>query len=505
MAPDLERFARFCAGVLTDPNGRPLRLYAEQMMMLEDYFDGVRETLILLPKKNGKTGVAAALALDHLLVTPFAECFIAAASRDQAARVLDAIGGYVRRSPELSARVRLKQREAIHDGNNGFIRVLAADTDTSDGVTPTLAIVDELHRHRSGELAGLLRDGLGPRGGRMLNISTSGDSEDSPLGKLRAAAYELPGMVRDGGSHRYVRSGDNFAMHEWALDPEQDVHDLELVKGANPAPWLTVDELRRRHDSPSMMSWQWKRFACGIWAAGEFGAIDALEWSRCGELGLTIPEGARGPFIGVDLGYKWDTTAIVPLWIVGGGWHEVTRQVRPGAVVREWGRDETVETAYIGTPSIIVPPRDGTSLSVDEIFEACAEMAARWPGSTFVLDPLAGGEFLAQRLDTDLPGEVSTYSQSNGPMCRASQRFAEMIASGSLHHSDNEEMTAHVLACGVRTVGEGWRLGKKQGSKAPIDAAIACAMALAVGLAVGGEGSEPPKEPPGGYRAAGFN
>lgn len=93
------------------------------------------------PKKNGKSGLVGALALWHLCSVPFAECYIAAASRDQAARVLDAITGYIRRSPELSARLRLKQREIVHDGNRGFLRVLAADVDTSDGVTPSAAFV----------------------------------------------------------------------------------------------------------------------------------------------------------------------------------------------------------------------------------------------------------------------------------------------------------------------------------------------------------------------------
>lgn len=509
MTDELDRFAAFCRGVLTDPNGRPLELYPEQREMLADYFDGVRETLILEPKKNGKTGLAAALALDHLLVTPFCECFVAAASRDQAARVLDAITGYVRRSPELSARLKIKQREVVHEGNRGFVRVLAADVDTSDGLTPTLAIVDELHRHRSAELYSLLRDGLGPRGGRMVTISTAGDSEDTPLGKLRARAYELPGMVRE-GARRYLRSGD-FSFTEYALDEDADVHDLELVKTANPAPWITLEELGRRHDSPSMMEWAWRRFACGQWVQGEFGAFQALEWAACAEPGLVVPEQARGPYIGVDLGFKYDTTAIVPVWVRGGGWKAEFRQMQPGdawgrgaAGREEWVRDETEQTAYVGKPTIIVPPGDGSSLSVDVIFAACRELAEQWPESTFVIDPLAGGEHLAQRLDAELDdARIVTWSQANNPMSRASQGLAEMVASRRLKHPDDEGLNAHVLACGVRQVGEGWRLAKQPGSKAPIDAAIALAMALGAGLAEGAS-DEPPQEPPGGFKSASF-
>jgi hypothetical protein len=49
-------------------------------------------------------------------------------------------------------------REIRCDGS--VMRVLAADANTADGVIPTTAMVDELHRHPDGELYGVLRDGL---------------------------------------------------------------------------------------------------------------------------------------------------------------------------------------------------------------------------------------------------------------------------------------------------------------------------------------------------------
>jgi phage terminase large subunit-like protein len=40
---------------------------------------------VIIPKKNGKTTLVAALGLYHLLTTVDAEAYIAASSRDQAA------------------------------------------------------------------------------------------------------------------------------------------------------------------------------------------------------------------------------------------------------------------------------------------------------------------------------------------------------------------------------------------------------------------------------------
>src|SRR5262249_31636107 len=158
---------------------------------------------VLLSKKNGKTTLLAALALFHVIRVPDAECVIAAASRDQATILYDQAGGFVRRTDGLQTHVVAKRgyREirSLHD--SGRIRAPAAHDDPPAGVTPTLAFVAELHRHKSAPLSGIFRDGLGPRHGQMLTISTAGDHEQTPLGMMRAAAMRLPHIERVG---RYV-------------------------------------------------------------------------------------------------------------------------------------------------------------------------------------------------------------------------------------------------------------------------------------------------------------
>lgn len=447
----VERFAGFCGELVLD-SGRPMTLEPFQRRMLADYFDGVRETLVLIPKKNAKTTTLAALALYHLLVTPDAECVIAAASRDQATILFDAARGFVQRTPQLAEQVIVKRgyRELRAADGDGRVRVLAADVDTSDGVLPTLALVDELHRHKTSDLYGVFRDGLGPRDGQLVTISTAGDDEGSPLGRLRAAAHALPGMVRD-GAHRHVRT-DGFCLHERALDPEDDLEDLEQVKLANPASWQTIEALRERRDSPSMRPWQWARFACGVWKFGEDSAISEREWRACALPGIEIPAGAHGVHVGVDLAWRHDTTALVPVC-------------------------RADDMIVVGRPVIICPPTDGTSTRAEDIFDALERFADRWPQATFVLDPNAGGEQLAQRLDVELGARVATHSQRASTMALAAARLQETIAAGRLRHPDDEELNRHVLAAGARPVGEGWRFVKPRRGTAPIDAVIALAMA----------------------------
>lgn len=326
-----------------------------QRQMLTDLFAGVRETVILIPKKNGKSTILGALALYHLISTPDAECVIAAASRDQAQIMLRQAQGFVRRSPSLQMRLKVKQREIVHLRHGGRIRVLASDKDTADGVIPTLALVDELHRHKSPDLYGVFLDGLGPRDGQIVTISTAGASHDSPLGHLRANAYALPGMVRD-KAYRYVRS-DGFAMHEWALEPDDDRTSIETVKLANPASWQTTEALRERYDSPSMTEAQWARFACGVWGIG---AAPAWEGESFEALAGEIPDGlARRPppttgrmiGLGFDGARRRDGTGLVGVDIETGDLFVLGYWQKPAGADDEWEVpehevDEVVDYAF---------------------------------------------------------------------------------------------------------------------------------------------------------------
>lgn len=449
----LEFFREFC-GLLRLEDGSPFELYPEQLVMLTDYFGGAEESLILIPKKNGKTTLLAALGLYHLTVTEDAACFIGAASKDQASILYRQAQGFVNRSKWLQKHVVVKggTREIRSTRDLGSLRVLAADADTADGVIPTLALVDELHRHRNSDLYAVFRDGLGPRQGQMITISTAGDDEKSPLGRLREAAHKLEDQFTD-GSYRYARK-DGFALHEWALAPDDDRDDLDLVLTANPAPWQTKDLLRSRKESPSMRSWEWARFACGVWLFGEESAISEKEWRACADPGVAIPDGTPGVVVGIDLGWKWDTTAIVPVLKVD-------------------------DSFSVHPPSIVVPPRDGTSTPMEDIWGPIEDMAARWPEVTFVLDPEAGGEQLAQRIDAELPGAVvATHSQKASPMALAAQRLSDLIAEGKISHPDDPEMNAQVLAAAARPVGESFRFTKHKKRPKPIDSIIGLAIAV---------------------------
>lgn len=452
-ATDLDSFEAF-ASELRIEDGTPFVLHPYQREMLADYFDGARETAVIIPKKNGKSTTVAALALYHLVVTPNAECIIVAAARDQAEVILRQARMFYHKSEPLQRLMVIRQRSILSTLDEGRIRVLASDEDTADGVIPTLAIVDELHRHKSAELYGVLRDGLGPRGGRMVTISTAASALDSPLGQLRTHAHSLPGFTRQ-GKHNHVRSSDGvFAFHEWCLDAEDDVEDMAVVKQANPAPWQTEDELAKRRNSGLMTPWGWLRFACGIWTEGEEPWLEPAAWDDLARPGLEIPEGEQ-VWLGVDIGVRGDSTAI--------------------AMVAE--QDETL----LAKATIMPPP-----VSLEDVEDAIRNLAGRYQVQAIAFDPWSFRRS-AEMLEAEgLP--MIEVPQSPERMHIVSAELFRLIETGVLRHDGDPNLRAHVLAGVTKETERGWRLRKDPKSRRPIDALIALAMACYV--ATVGQSSE---------------
>jgi phage terminase large subunit-like protein len=501
---ELTHLKRFAGHMILDTT-RPAVIEEFQAVMLTPFYSGVTETVILIPKKNGKTTTLAIVALHHLCFTEDAEVVIAASSRDQATILLDQAAKIVRRSRVLDDRVVVKRgfREIRSLRDSGRIRVLAADADTADGVIPTLALVDELHRHKSAELYGVFRDGLGPRDGRMVTISTAGEDEDTPLGELRARALLLPHVEVEGRRTLAYDDKGAFALLEWALREDDDVHDIAVVKQANPASWQTHARLQERHDSPSTKPWQWARFACGLWVRGQESAISPEDWSRCLDKEAVIPDGSPA-WLGLDLAWTIDCTAIVPLWMEGP-----RRRV-------------------VGRPVILRPPGDGSMIDERAIVWALLIYAGEWAWSRrdfvqalsgsnradvvedwanaieraahplrvqgIVYDPNAGGRQMVQQLQREHDLPFIEHSQDNAPMALASTRLADAIPS-LIRHDGDAGLRNHVLTAVQKWLGgEKWKYDRPtRGKRRPIDALTALEFAHSVAVA---ELEEPPAERP---------
>lgn len=397
-----------------------------QLDVVEEVLAGVPEVWLDVPEGNGKTTLMAGVALYHGDYTPSALVTMAAASRDQTGVLLGQAAGFVYRTPGLGARF------VVQEGNRrikclrtgGRIQVFAADDRTGDGVIPTLALLEELHRHPDLRLYRTWRGKLEKRGGQLIAISTAGE----PGGEYEnaKAAVLKRGKVTRRGAHTVARARD-FVLHQHALAPGDDLHDLKLVKQANPFSGATIAGLRRKHNSPTMVEAHWARFVCGIPTRGDQAAITSAEWAALKK--TAIPAGAD-VWAGVDLGWKWDTTAIVPLWLP-----EPERRV-------------------IGKPEVIVPPRNGRSTDPELIREAARRIHGRTPVHTWVVEDAAGAEQFVEWLQQTFPdARVVLWGNGNQPQALAFDRWMEALREGWLEHPHDDVLTQHVLNAIARPAG----------------------------------------------------
>lgn len=274
------------------------------------------EALALLPRGQGKSRLIGALAVHHLLTTDRPAIYVAAASRDQAAVIFEyardfaldpAVGGGRRKGAAVLVR-HLELRT-----ETGHLRVLASDAPKLHGLTPSLAIIDELHAFKDSAVYVALRTALLKRpDARMVTISTAGQGAESPLGRLRARALALPDVRHRRGLTE--ASSPDFAMCEWAVPDDADLDaDPAAMKRANPASWISLAALQSQRNA--LPDSDFRRYHLGQWVAREGALFEPGRWqTTAGEPNIT-PDGAP-IVVAIDMGKNRSSTGVA--WVQ---WH----------------------------------------------------------------------------------------------------------------------------------------------------------------------------------------
>jgi phage terminase large subunit-like protein len=448
------------SGELVLDTGDPWTIEDFQMAFVVDLLRGFRECWLVMPEGNAKTTLVAALALYVCRYVRWSAIDVAGAAREQAQTDWDAAEGFVLRSPELEGvytlNPGLRKIRCVESGSRIFIA--AADARTGDGTRPTLCITDELHQHRDLKLYRTWRGKLRKRGGQIIAISTAGE----PGSEFETVREKMRQSGRDvTRTETFVRSASaevvgGSVLHEWAVPEDGDVGDLELVKRANPLRAITVDALRELRESNSMTETHWRRFNCGQAARSEAAAITEGEWFGAA-VRDAIPEG-EPVWAGLDVAWKWDTTALVPVWI----------------------RD--AEYRLLGPADVLVPPRDGTSLEPSLVEDVLRRLHARNPVHTVVMDETRA-EQLAVWIADELGARVVPWPHSPKMAALDYERFMEALREGWLHHTGDPKLTRHVLNAVAKVRAEGTRFDRpsqtREGGNQDmrvIDALVAAAM-----------------------------
>ena len=206
------------------------------------------EALIFVPRKNGKTGLAAALAwsLSLLYRKSGSKCYIASAALMQSLESFKFLNYNVNRMGE-----NLKDGGSIKiiDNNNEhsmessladgsfFIRALAANPDAQDSLNCNIAITDEIHAFKQPKQYNLFKEAMKAYTNKLIiGISTAGDNEQLFLGqRLKYCRKVLDGTVKDEQYFIFM-----CCAPEGIKDGSVDFTDPKIHEMANPGYGVTI-------------------------------------------------------------------------------------------------------------------------------------------------------------------------------------------------------------------------------------------------------------------------
>lgn len=132
--------------------GKPIKLEPFQKRFILEVYDnplGTHTAILSIARKNGKTAIIAGLLLAHLCgpeAVQNSQIVSGARSKDQAAVVFELARKMVEMSPQLSAVVRVQPsgKRLLGIRKNVLYRALSAEGKTAHGLSPVVAILDEL-------------------------------------------------------------------------------------------------------------------------------------------------------------------------------------------------------------------------------------------------------------------------------------------------------------------------------------------------------------------------
>lgn len=236
-----EFITRYCRAPEGSMVGQPIKLapfQREFILAVYDNPEGTRRAYLAIARKNGKSALIACLLLAHL-VGPEAklnsQLVSGARSRDQAALVFNLASKMVQLSDELSKLVRIvpSGKRLIGLAMNTEFKALAADGTTAHGLSPVLAILDELGQVK------------GPQDDFVDAITTAQGAHEEPL--LIAISTQAPtdadlfSIWLDDAERSEDKS---IVSHVYTAPEDCELDDEAAWKAANPA----LDLFRSRKD-----------------------------------------------------------------------------------------------------------------------------------------------------------------------------------------------------------------------------------------------------------------
>jgi phage terminase large subunit-like protein len=446
----------------------------------DDGLRPVRTAILSMGRKNGKTQLAAALALCHLLgpeAENRGEVYSCANDRFQAAKIYSEMVAMIEREPVLACRtITSRPMKTIEDAETGSIYVaLSREAKTKMGLSPSFVVYDELGQTEDRDLYDAMDSAMGARRNPlMLVISTQAASDLAPLSRLIDYGLRVKGgEVED----------PHFHLTFHAAPPDADPWKRETWDLANPAlgDFRSLEDVERLASQARRMPTQESAFRNLILnqrIAAETRFIERSEWKACGGE-PEIPPGAK-VYAALDLGSTRDLSALVLVYEDADQvFHVLPFFWLPGDVFARTNEDRVPYDVWV-RDGLLTPIGDSTDPRV--VAEKIAELMGEYKLQTLAFDRWRIND-LKREIETLGLGTRLTlmpHGQGYKDMSPAVDILERLVVQRRVRHGDHPVLTWCAHNAVVTRDPSGARKLDKARSVGRIDGLVALAMAFSL-------------------------
>lgn len=472
--------------------GELIKLEPWQIFILASIFGWVHQTTskrrfriadVIVPRKNAKSTLAAVIGLYMLGPDEEfgAEIYSGATSQDQAMEVFRPALLMARSTPRFCQRYGVMPNASnlsISENNSKFEPVIGKP---GDGASPSCAIVDEYHEHKTAELFDTMQTGMGARSQPLILVITTAGSDISGPCYLHQVGLQ---KILEGVVDNDQRFGIIFT-----VDDDDDWTTEQALRKANPNFGISVDgeylklQQRDAQEDPRKQN-VFKTKHLDIWVAAASPWLNLFNLQKAGDSSLSVDQQEwDGSVIGLDLASKQDIASKVALCWVGDGedrhYYAFSKNYVPEAALEK--PENAHYQAWVNAGHLIAT--SGSMISMEQIQEDVIELTQQIGINEVAKDPWGGHQMGANLEEqgitvVDIPQQVRHLSD---PM----KEIQALVDAGRFHHDGNPCYVWMLSNVEVKEDRNENVFPRKSRASNKIDAAIATIVAMNRAMACG--------------------
>lgn len=435
----------------------------------------------MMPRGARKTSLGAICALLDLYgpeAPGKAQVLLAAYNREQARIAFDEAAGIVSMTPQVKRRLTIRdsKHEIRFPANHSMLKAISADAKTSYGLTPTFALIDEIHVWDSPKLYNTISSGLRKRPNTLkMIISQAGRGQ----GTIAFEEFDYA---------RRVASGEIDAPHILPVLLETpanaDWRSEEVWRRVNPGldlGWPDIESFRRavtEAEHNPIVRDTFKNEHLNMWLDhSQSPLFDMAIYDQC-RSEIDFETLADLPcYLGVDLSRSGDLTAIVTAWRHDDG----AVSVRPAFFLpeaelsRRADRDKAPYVQWRDDGHLRTLP--GATIEPEQIEAEIREIiAANDNVQEVAVDPAMAGSMLRRLVADGIP--AFEYKQTPLLMGLAAADLERTVNSRKFRHDGHPILRSHFDNVKARIGNTDLKFMQKGRPTDRIDGATAAAMAV---------------------------